>query len=1122
MKNTHLRQLSLVVTAIILCAVVISMFVFQPQYSEGKWIVRYPSFVTAQLVFACNDGIVGFGEECDDANSDDGDGCSSVCTIEAGYSCSGEPSICSQLCGNSVLDGAEECDDGDMTSGDGCSSVCTIEGGYSCSGEPSICTQLCGNSVLDGAEECDDGDMTSGDGCSSVCTIEGGYSCSGEPSNCGGGCGNGVISGAEECDDGDMTSGDGCSDSCIEEPTFNCSLEPSICTTNCGNSIRNFGEECDDGNRVSGDGCSAICEDEAAACGDNTVDPGEQCDDGNTNSGDGCSSSCIAESLFCGDGIIGGSEACDDGSGNSNTLPNACRTNCTLPRCGDNVRDAVEQCDDGNLVNTDACLNTCIAGSCGDGFIQPVLSEQCEPPNQTGVCTEFCQSWTGGGGINNSSQSSQVKVYTSDIKQDREGCGNGVIEPELGEQCDEGLENGQGTCSTQCIDQYCGDLVFSPAIEECEPAPFANPDGTLYYRIPQCGEFCVPPGTTDFAENMYCTKHQVVPCETEPQIFQENYCGNGAVDEGEECDYGSICEGGAYDQFILTHELSYAACYDGGGIPLPVEADGCNTQCKVELCGDGVVQGRGQDGELGTVDDEQCDNGSVCSASGKDCTSNTDCSAGEECVYNSLKDTDCNSRCKATQCQYTYKLSLPELKLDPANHTVRLTVTDARGLSAVDTTVFSIAESIETMASASEHQSWFASLFGDLQLTASVQSSGLKTSVTTDVTHYLLNKDSHAQISCTVFDENGNKVCDLPPDAFRLEINGKAIEQAMFTETQAAFCGDGVRQTGEECDDANTLTDDACTTECTVPVIPKVEVQTPAAFCGDGSIQRGEQCDDGNTIIGDGCSASCFTEERCGDGILQTNEECDDGNALSNDGCSPLCKVEAIERKYCGDGERDEDEECDNGSKNSATLANACRTNCTKAYCGDGVLDILEECDSGAQNTYDPNTCRPTCIAPRCGDGIIDKGEECDGGIMCSQTCTMLTQALCGNEIIEEPETCDDGNIDSGDGCSSLCSNELQLSLLSFCGNGTVERGEQCDDGNQNNVDTCTNSCNLQVAFSHAAPQKALLPMATILPVAMSPAVPSTGAGAGIAIIVTSGLIGIGISRKRFFKRAAQ
>ncbi|MBN2015545.1 DUF4215 domain-containing protein [Candidatus Dojkabacteria bacterium] len=43
-------------------------------------------------------------------------------------------------CGDGLVQGTEACDDGNMSNGDGCSSTCTLEGGWDCSGEPTICT----------------------------------------------------------------------------------------------------------------------------------------------------------------------------------------------------------------------------------------------------------------------------------------------------------------------------------------------------------------------------------------------------------------------------------------------------------------------------------------------------------------------------------------------------------------------------------------------------------------------------------------------------------------------------------------------------------------------------------------------------------------------------------------------------------------------------------------------------------------------------------------------------------------------------------------------------------------------------------------------------------------------
>jgi cysteine-rich repeat protein len=88
-------------------------------------------------------------------------------------------------CGNGKKTGNEGCDDGNNASGDGCSSTCTVEPGYSCVGDsPSVCSPICGDGVLKGAEACDDNNAMSGDGCSSTCQIEPFFDCTGTPSKC--------------------------------------------------------------------------------------------------------------------------------------------------------------------------------------------------------------------------------------------------------------------------------------------------------------------------------------------------------------------------------------------------------------------------------------------------------------------------------------------------------------------------------------------------------------------------------------------------------------------------------------------------------------------------------------------------------------------------------------------------------------------------------------------------------------------------------------------------------------------------------------------------------------------------------------------------------------------------
>lgn len=159
----------------------------------------------------CGDRNVDPGEDCDDGNTRDGDGCSAACELEI-------------ECGNGRLDPTEGCDDGNTTDGDGCNADCMREA-------------YCGDGTVDEGEVCDDGNNRSGDGCRSDCESEEG-------------CGNGVVDAVlgERCDDGNEEDGDGCSASCQVEM--------------CGDGTEMAPEECDDENVLSFDGCGPDCRDE--------------------------------------------------------------------------------------------------------------------------------------------------------------------------------------------------------------------------------------------------------------------------------------------------------------------------------------------------------------------------------------------------------------------------------------------------------------------------------------------------------------------------------------------------------------------------------------------------------------------------------------------------------------------------------------------------------------------------------------------------------------------------------------------------------------------------------------------------------------------------------------------
>lgn len=114
-------------------------------------------------------------------------------------------------------------------------------------------------------------------------------------------------------------------------------------------------------------------------------------------------------------------------------------------------------------------------------------------------------------------------------------------------------------------------------------------------------------------------------------------------------------------------------------------------------------------------------------------------------------------------------------------------------------------------------------------------------------------------------------------------------------------------------------------------------------FCGDGIAQAGEACDDGNDDDDDACLSNC-QQASCGDGNWwESVEGCDDGNAIPGDGCSPTCQVEP---PTCGNGQLDPGEPCDDGNDSNE---DSCLRGCSHAVCGDGFVRTgVEECDYGA------------------------------------------------------------------------------------------------------------------------------------------------------------------------------
>ncbi|QSQ17940.1 FG-GAP-like repeat-containing protein [Myxococcus landrumensis] len=77
------------------------------------------------------------------------------------------------VCGDGVLSGFEVCDDGNQLSGDGCNSVCQLEPGYTCTGVPTVCTDI--DECAAGTDNCNENATCTNIGGSFTCACNAGY-----------------------------------------------------------------------------------------------------------------------------------------------------------------------------------------------------------------------------------------------------------------------------------------------------------------------------------------------------------------------------------------------------------------------------------------------------------------------------------------------------------------------------------------------------------------------------------------------------------------------------------------------------------------------------------------------------------------------------------------------------------------------------------------------------------------------------------------------------------------------------------------------------------------------------------------------------------------------------------
>ena len=217
-------------------------------------------------------------------------------------------------------------------------------------------------------------------------------------------------------------------------------------------------------------------------------------------------------------------------------------------------------------------------------------------------------------------------------KEPAEPCGNGMLEPTLGEACDDGNNVAGDGCSPFCT------LESSTTDEVCDDGVDNDENGQTDCDDPACAgdDACVPgaacgDGTVDDGEE--CDDGNTDggdDCNADCTLPDPGVSGDGVVDDGEECDDGNTDNG---DDCNADCTLPTAGVCGDGDVNTGEECDdgniddgdGCAADCTLEpFCGDGTVDAGEACDDGNDVDGDGCESDCTLTPSTVDCGAEAD------------------------------------------------------------------------------------------------------------------------------------------------------------------------------------------------------------------------------------------------------------------------------------------------------------------------------------------------------------------------------------------------------------------------------------------------------------------------------------------------------------------